>query len=155
MKLTVELVPETCHFSNLRSNLAKQDWDKLRRECYKRFDYRCSVCDGVGRDHPVEAHEVWHYDDETRIQKLMDVVALCPDCHKVKHLGLAQIRGWYGESKKHLQKVNELTVLETERYISSCFEEYARRSGVCWKLDIGWLKSRGVKIPDDLDRLTG
>ena len=53
-RLTIELVPSTCWFSNVRSNISKQDWDRLRKETYKKANYRCEICGGVGRNHPVE-----------------------------------------------------------------------------------------------------
>ena len=38
-------------------------------------------------------HEVWDYDDARRVQRLVRLIALCPACHEVKHLGLAAKRG--------------------------------------------------------------
>lgn len=64
MKLSVELVPSTSWFKNLRSMLAPEEWDRLRRKTYREADYRCEICDGQGPDHPVECHEIWHYDDK-------------------------------------------------------------------------------------------
>ncbi len=63
-QLTVELVPRTCWFSNLRSELSKEEWDRLRRPVFERAGNRCEVCGGKGTQHPVECHEVWEYDDE-------------------------------------------------------------------------------------------
>lgn len=152
-KLTIELVPESCHFSNLRSNLTKADWDTLRKACYRRFDYHCSVCGGVGRTHPVEAHELWEYDDKNLVQKLVDIVALCPDCHKVKHMGLSILKGWDECAREHLAKVNGWTKGKALKYEAACFEEWQRRSLFHWTLDISWLKGKGVRIPKVLDRI--
>ena len=30
-KLTIELVPRTCFYSNVRSNLPDKEWDRLRK----------------------------------------------------------------------------------------------------------------------------
>jgi len=152
-KLTIELVPESCHFSNLRSNLTKQDWDKLRKACYQRFSYQCSVCGGKGSKHPVEAHEVWGYDEQARIQKLLDIVALCPNCHKVKHMGLSILKGWDEYARKHLGEVNGWTPAQVEKYEAACFVEYRRRSLFHWTLDVSWLKGKGVRIPKVMDRI--
>src|SRR5688500_8134041 len=46
--LTVELVPRTCWFSNLRSELSQDEWDRLRRSVYERAGNRCEVCGGKG-----------------------------------------------------------------------------------------------------------
>lgn len=152
-KLTIELVPDSCHFSNLRSNLRKKDWDKLRKECYRRFSCHCSVCGGQGRRHPVEAHETWNYDDENHIQKLVDIVALCPDCHKVKHMGLSILKGWDEYAREHLMRVNGWSREKAEKYEKVCFKEYRERSLFHWTLDLSWLEDKGVRIPKVLDRI--
>ena len=48
-RLTVELIPSTCWFSNLRSELSKEEWDRLRRATYERASQRCEVCGQRGR----------------------------------------------------------------------------------------------------------
>lgn len=68
--LTIELVPNTCWYSNVRSNVAKKDWDTLRYHTYKQASHRCEICGGVGQQHPVECHEIWDYDDQQHIQTL-------------------------------------------------------------------------------------
>lgn len=152
-RLTIELVPETCHCSNLRSNLKKADWDKIRKAAYQEAGYRCTVCFGKGRKHPVEAHELWSYDMETLVQKLVDVVALCPDCHKVKHLGLSELQGYGDYARKHLAKINRWDAGTAARYEAKCFEEWKQRSMFHWSLDVTWLENRGVTIPRVFDRL--
>ena len=88
--LTIELVPSTCWFSNVRDHVSKSIWDKLRKATYRQSNYRCEICGDRGSKHPVECHEIWHYDDDKYIQTLTGLTALCPDCHRVKHIGLAQ-----------------------------------------------------------------
>ena len=84
MKLTVELVPRSLWGINLRSELPKSKWDKLRKATYKKANFVCEICGGVGRKWPVECHEIWHYDDENKVQRLDGLIALCPPCHQVK-----------------------------------------------------------------------
>src|SRR5437588_2921912 len=91
--LTVELVPSTCWFSNLRSELDKDDWDRLRHAVYERAGNYCEVCGQRGAQHPVECHEVWEYDDEHSVQRLSGLIALCPACHEAKHMGRASSMG--------------------------------------------------------------
>ena len=105
-RLTVELVPISCWFSNLRSELPPQDWDRLRRRVYRDAGYRCQTCGGRGAQHPVEAHELWTYDDHTHIQRLAGVIALWPACHEVKHIGFAGQRGHGQRAAAHLAHVN-------------------------------------------------
>lgn len=58
-RLTIELVPKTCWFSNVRDRVSRQDWDRIRSQVYEQADRRCEVCGGRGSRHPVECHEVW------------------------------------------------------------------------------------------------
>ena len=74
--LTVELVPRGQWGANLRSELPKKDWDRLRREQYKKAGYVCEICGGKGSRHPVECHEIWHYDEDTNTQRLDGLIAL-------------------------------------------------------------------------------
>ena len=141
MKLTIELVPSTSWFSNLRSLLSSTEWDKIRKGCYKNANFKCEVCGGVGDKHPVECHETWEYDETNGVQKLISLIALCPNCHKTKHYGFAKISGKEKEIKKHFMKVNNITEKIADEYINEAFKEWERKSKIEWKLDISILES--------------
>jgi hypothetical protein len=49
-------------------------WDRLRHQVTAEAGNRCEICGGRGRRWPVECHEVWHYDDTTKIQRLERLV---------------------------------------------------------------------------------
>ena len=59
MLLTVELVPETAWFKNLRFEVSPLHWDEIRTKCYVAAGWKCEVCGGKGPKWPVECHEVW------------------------------------------------------------------------------------------------
>ena len=139
MRLTIELVPRTAWYSNVRSNVSRAEWDRIRRKCYESAKHRCEVCNGVGRKHPVECHEIWEYDDKTYTQTLKGLIALCPDCHKVKHPGLAQMKGEMNLVERQLMQVNGITNLEAKAAVNEAFVEWARLSQYEWKLDISYL----------------
>ena len=145
--LTVELVPRGQWGANLRSELPKKDWDRLRREQYKKAGYVCEICGGKGSRHPVECHEIWHYDEDTNTQRLDGLIALCPTCHSVKHLGRSFAVGNGERSVRHLMKVNKWTREDAEHYIEAVFEQWAQRSQKSWKLDLSWLSEHGIEIP--------
>ena len=48
-KLTVELIPATVFFNNVRSALDKKDWDRLRRESYGKANHKCEICGDTGK----------------------------------------------------------------------------------------------------------
>lgn len=144
MRLTIELVPATSWFSNLRSMLCKEQWDYIRKECYKKAGYKCEICGGRGDKWPVECHEIWDYDDTNRLQKLTGLVALCPKCHEVKHFGLAEMRGRGKEALYHLCSVNEWGLPIGEQYVNDAFATWLKRSGHKYTVDISWLSSVGI-----------
>ena len=48
-KLHTELVPRTCFFTNVRSQVSKEDWDILRKKTYKLANNQCEICNMKGR----------------------------------------------------------------------------------------------------------
>ena len=146
MILKVELVPATSWGNNLRSgaNLSKAQWDKLRKQCYRDANYKCEVCNGKGDKWPVECHEIWHYDDVNKVQTLKGLIALCPTCHKAKHLGRTlSVESQEVQDKvlRQLMEINDLYVDELEDYIVEVFQKHAERSQHKWSLDLSWLKA--------------
>ncbi|HEX8890630.1 MAG TPA: HNH endonuclease [Pyrinomonadaceae bacterium] len=147
--LTIELIPKTSWYKNVRSNISKEEWEKLKKITFSRAGYKCEICGGRGGRWPVECHEIFTYDDEQRIQKLVRLIALCPACHEVKHIGLASVRGRGNSAKTHLAKVNNWSVEDAELYIEGCFEQWHRRSCHKWKLDLSYLEQFGIEIGDN------
>lgn len=145
-KLTIELVPKTCWFSNVRSNSTQNQWNQLKKMTFRKAGYLCEICGGKGPKWPVECHEIWHYDDEALIQKLEGLIALCPSCHKVKHMGFAQISGKDIEASCHLAIVNGWTYKAACQYIEEQFDIWEKRSKYDWLLDIDWLDKFGIQI---------
>lgn len=147
MKLTIELVPQTSWGNNLRNeaNLSKAQWDKLRKDSYKQAQYLCQICKGKGSKHPVECHEIWHYDDNTHTQTLKGLISLCPTCHKAKHIGRTlSVEQPHVQTRvlKHLAKINDLSPLETEEYIVKVFNIWNERSQHQWSIDLSWLQDK-------------
>lgn len=138
-KLTIELIPQTSWFDNVRSRVTTKEWDFLRKRAYEAADNKCEICGGQGRQHPVECHERWLFDDEKKLQKLEGLIALCPPCHKVKHIGLAEIRGDYAEALDQLCKVNGWDSIEATEYVQASFELWHIRSRYEWTVDISML----------------
>jgi 5-methylcytosine-specific restriction endonuclease McrA len=143
-KLTIELVPSTAWFTNVRSEVSKAKWDKIRRKSYKSADYKCEICSESGLDqgfnHPVECHEIWNYNDVKKEQKLIGFISLCPKCHRCKHPGLASIRGEGELVREHLMKVNGMTIAEMEAYFTKVTTVWNKRSEYQWDLDITYVE---------------
>lgn len=142
--LTVELVPKTSWYQNVRSHVSKDVWERLKKIIFGRARYKCEICGGRGEKWPVECHEVFAYDDERHIQTLESLIALCPACHEVKHIGLAAMRGRRGAALAHLATVNGWSLPDAELYLEGSFEVWHRRSCHEWQLDLLYLKQFDV-----------
>ncbi len=138
--LTIELVPSTVWYKNLRSELTKAQWDHLRKNSYRAAGYVCEVCGGKGPKWPVECHEIWEFNDEEFTQTLKGLISLCPSCHEVKHIGLAGKRGRGENARSHLAQVNGWTEAHAQEYIEGAFSIWAERSLNEWTLDISWIE---------------
>lgn len=150
-KILIELVPRTCWFTNVRSQVSVSDWDILRKEAYKKHNYKCSICHMKGR---MEAHEIWHYDDKNKIQKLFEITSVCNKCHQLYHLGFASINGNFNKCKTWLKKLNNWTEEEVEEYINIVFDIWNQRSNYNWNLDLSLLDNKRIpyKIINKLER---
>lgn len=145
-RLTIELVPQTCWFSNVRSEVSSEAWGKLKRMTFQRANYQCEICSARGSQWPVECHEIWNYDDQTHRQTLVGLIALCPACHEVKHMGLANVRGRGSIAAQHLANINGWTREQADKYIALQFEVWKKRSKHTWKLDIRWLEQFDIHV---------
>jgi 5-methylcytosine-specific restriction endonuclease McrA len=148
-KLTVELVPSTSFYTNVRSILPTSEWDRLRKASYKKAKFKCQICKESGLDqgfrHALECHEIWEYKKDGT-QLLKGLISLCPKCHQVKHIGRTIAIGKKKQAYAHIAKVNKWDKAMVEAYIGSCFQEHKERSKIKWKLNIGILTEKhGVK----------
>lgn len=135
-KLDVELVPSTCWLSNVRSLMRERAWRRLAAQVAQEGGRCCEVCGGRGRQHAVECHEVWFYDDRRGVQRLVRLQALCPRCHRVKHLGRTTSMGYGEPALAWLAHVNGWSRARTERYADAVFGRWAARSRRLWTLDL-------------------
>ena len=137
MKLQIELVPSSAFFQNFR-NEHPERWKKIKQECYKKAGYKCEICGEAGSRWPVESHEVWAWEDG--VQRLVRLEALCPACHLVKHIGLAQIKGRALEAKAHLMRINGIGNDEAAAHIKSAFLLWRERCDQEWTMDCSILE---------------
>lgn len=138
MRLNFGLVPDGCWYTNLRSALPKEVWDRLRRAAYARAGGKCTICGAAGR---LEAHEVWSYDDAKHVQKLETVIAVCPACHEVIHIGRTSLLGNEGRAQAHFMKVNGCSQSEYHAALGEANRIHAERSRHEWVTDISALKT--------------
>lgn len=156
IKLSVELVPSTCHYSNVRSTVKPKEWDKIRFLSYEAAGHKCEVCSETGKEqgykHNVECHEIWEYDDTHKIQRLAGLISLCPTCHQVKHIGRAIAIGNQAECFTKLAKVNDWTLEEVIAHVDGAFEVHKERSQHQWALDLSILNQEPYNLSINLNK---
>lgn len=139
MKLSIELVPSTSWYNNLRKALLKEEWDRIRKKCYTNAGFKCEICGAKGM---LNCHEIWKYDDEKHIQKLEGFIALCELCHHIKHIGLSGILASEGKLDmdriiEHFMKVNDCDRKAFEQHEREAFSDWKKRSSHDWKVVLG------------------
>jgi len=142
--LTLELVPASSWGDNLRSRLRPGQWDRVRKRTYQQGRYRCEICGGKGTRHPVEAHEIWSYDDVNHVQRLVGMIALCPTCHMSKHIGRTlSVSAEHVQDRvlAHIMRVNHWSEDLLLRELESAFAVHAQRSQFEWTVDISFIDS--------------
>ncbi len=154
-KLTVELIPSTCHYSNVRTTIKPKDWNILRFASYEKAKHRCEICKEIGTEqgypHNLECHEIWDYDDVTKVQKLIGLISLCPLCHQVKHIGRANAMGRQADVFEQLEKVNDWTHKDVVDHVAKAFEQYKERSKYEWLLDLSLLTEEPYNMDINLE----
>jgi hypothetical protein len=138
-RLTTEIIPMSLHGINPRTVNGKAWWDCNRRKQYQASHYRCEICGGVGERHPVEAHERYEYDETARppCQRLVGLIALCPDCHSVKHLYRTHAvsverrdPSIYENALRHLARVNGWDDARVQAYLTETQAAFERREAL-------------------------
>ena len=151
LRLDLELVPATAWFSNIRGICSANTWTLICKRTYKAFDYRCGICGGKGLDHPVECHETWHYGDLNHVMALTGLIALCPDCHSVKHMGFTQTKGSMALKRaiEHMAGINRISIEDCLMYISYHDDVMMLRSQYMWSLNHGSLTRAAPELLQD------
>ncbi|MEU0543869.1 UvrD-helicase domain-containing protein [Nocardia sp. NPDC005978] len=149
--LFVDLVPETCWFTNVRSCVDGKDWLRLQRMVNARAGHRCEVCgrdrDGAARRW-LEAHERWVFDDATGVQHLRRIILLCTDCHQTTHFGFAQVSGRASHAFDHLRSVTGMSEAQARQHVAEAFALWQVRSVREWTLDLTILTDAGIGLAE-------
>lgn len=143
LKLTPELIPYKMHYKNARSVLSMEDWKKVAKLTYKESNYKCDIC---GANDRLECHEVWGFNDRKKVQSLLSLTTLCPDCHRVKHIGLARKMGWFEDSIKHMAKINKISTKQAKKFVEYA-EKEVKRKNKDYALDLTYLNRYRSILP--------
>ncbi|MGI8816112.1 MAG: DUF5710 domain-containing protein [Pseudonocardia sp.] len=149
--LFVDLIPESCWFTNVRSCVSQQDWERLRRMITQRAGQVCGATEDKTEQRWLEAHERWAYDEHTGVQALRRLICLCSSCHLSTHMGYANVTGRAGQALAHLREVTGMTQSEASDHLDAAGDLWEQRSRRTWVLDLSLLTDAGVALarPED------
>lgn len=142
--LLPDMLPSSTWENNLRSALAEEEWDRLRKFCYQAAGNACVACGSRGEPH-VEAHEAWAFNEATGIQTLKAILCLCPTCHKAKHLGFANRIGRLNEVLARLKWLNDWDDVSLRANLAKVEARQRVLSARSWELDLSFLRTYGVR----------
>ena len=134
--LVPEMLPVQTWELNLRTQLSEAAWDRIRRHIYKSAGWTCEICGK--REGRLEAHEQWSLHNETGVQELCGILALCPFCHKCHHLGIAKRLGMLPAVKQHMLQVNNWNTAQLDAAIVEAYELWEQQSAWPWVVDLSW-----------------
>jgi hypothetical protein len=148
-KLTVEIIPTSLHGKNPRTVMGRRTWERQRKLVCEAAGNRCEICGGVGKRHTVQIHERYEYDETCTppCQRVIGLIALCPDCHAVKHLFRTKKisvqqndPSIYLNALRHLARVNEWDPERVKSYLAETAETFQRRQALgAWSQDFSLL----------------
>ncbi len=164
-KLRENTIPDHSHGINLRHLLTKTTWDKLRQKIYERDKNQCVIC-GDKSPTKFHCHEEFSFDYENQIQRLGQLMTLCPHCHANKHIAskfkvfnsgkltkdsMDRIiahwvmvnfnkKGYFSKDfnikEKQLKKDMKKIKSEKGVYIASVLSLTIERNTIAWKIDL-------------------
>ena len=143
-ELRVELIPKTCWGSNVRSVATKVEWNTLRDVVFERAEHVCQICGDDGNEKSLHCHEVWEYEDASKVQKLKSLMPVCPACHEVIHFGRTIVKRNDERAVNHLRLVNQWSDDEIEKHIKDVSSQCMERSDHEWFLDLTHLSEYGI-----------
>jgi hypothetical protein len=148
-QLRCDLLPASTWGSNLRGVFSRRDWDTLRIPVCTATGDVCEVCGAEahtddGRKRRPDCHELWIFErrNSRNVQRLDRLIALCPDCHRAQHIGLAGVNAETDLVIAKLCEVNAWTTAQATMEMKRAWAEYEHRQRYRWDLDLSALRDR-------------
>jgi hypothetical protein len=144
VRIRADLLPASAWGSNLRGILSAQEWERLRLPIIDAAGGCCEICRARPASRRPDCHEQWAFElraiapDEMPlpVQRLVRLVALCPGCHSVQHIGLASLRGYLDEARARLAQLNSWSAVEVAADLHRANQRFALLEVVPWDLDL-------------------
>lgn len=147
LKLTIEMLPKGAWENDLSRTLSKKDWDTLREFCYKKANNTCQICGEKTSD--LNAHEVWEFNEKNKTQTLKNIIAICNNCHGVKHFKNSVRLGYGDLAKFHFMQVNQCSEMDFAECLNQALFDYKQRNKIFrWKMiaDLSKFGGKDIKL---------
>lgn len=148
------MVPKKTWWFNPRKLLRKEKWDQIRRATYRKANYKCEFCEK--KNITLHCHEHWEYNYEEAKQVLVDLIALCYECHMLQHLGMAGILSSQGKLdpiklQTHWLNITKLSLNDYEIQTELAWEVWRLRNQFKWQ--VTYKNDTPITSPPDFDKL--
>lgn len=162
--LNVDLIPASNWGGSLANLLLNSCWENIRQGVVCQTGDKCIICGLDSRGKSVDCHEIWEYyrpvSGDIGVQRLVDIIPVCRQCHEMFHLGLANQNGRLEDAFRRLAWANRWSFEDVLKYWDYTGEKWLRRNNFAWVLDLSLLSSEtlilkggqtGVQIDEDGD----
>lgn len=172
--LKIQVCPKKCKGINLHSEkyiiIPFELWMSISSKVRASQNYTCQYCGMVqlkgalAEMSKMVAHEVWFFDDESHVQRLVDIVCACTRCHTTIHHEntIARSSREYFLSKAHYMEVNFCEEQVFEKDLDQALAEYRRLNQIDenrrnsnksdgWLLDISYAIEQGYLSYSDIN----
>ena len=128
----IELVPEPLWNKNIRTKYPAM-WPQISKNIIHKAKNKCQVCGKKTSN--LHCHEVWEYDDKKHIQKLVNLAAICEQCHSYKHLGHTQLKGEdaYNDAVYKYAEVNNKDISIAYLDVEIALSKWRERNNYEWE----------------------
>ena len=99
--LYIDLLPHSSHGKTLQRVLPAPEFARLKLHVLARARSECECCGATASI----CHPRFHYNHHRLVQKLRRLMALCSECKRSTHLGVAAINGEKEGALEHLRRV--------------------------------------------------
>jgi hypothetical protein len=140
------MIPAPLWGINLRQELGKTRWNKIRKHIIAERGLKCESCSKVETESSrIYAHEEWEYKTKGKsgVASLRGLKLSCWHCHAIAHFGRTRNMVLSGEltersiedTIKHFCRLNGIGRDQFETHLAAAETEWMRLSQLTWKVD--------------------
>jgi hypothetical protein len=147
--LCIYFAPKSCWCRNIRYAIDPNDRERVETFVFTRAKHRCELCKKCTSDHSsLELQARWEYDtsDNSHVQRLARLMAICSECHDVTHFGKSSMNGKKDQALHHLKTVNRMNDTEVKEHVDASFQKRRDMDSHTWQIDLSLLTKNGIKL---------